>query len=121
MPAATDNISVANRAMKQEAVYWPPDTLDEFGRPSWGTPEEISCRWEDVTEEFIDPNGDRQISKSKLIVDRDLLIKGLLKLGELDSTVDQDDPKDNEDVWEIRLFSKIPDFKGRKYLREVYL
>lgn len=119
--AATDNISVAVKAMKQKAVYWGLSTLDAFGKPMYEDPVEIDCRWEKVQEEFVDANGDRVISKAKLIVDRDLELKGVLWLGELEDLIETDDPKENDDAWEIRLFKKTPDFKGTKFIREVYL
>ena len=119
--AATDNIGVAKRAMKQKAIWWwAYSGLGEFGKSIYNPPVEIDCRWEDVVEEFINPNGDREASRSKLIVDRDMKVKDKLKLGKLDSTI-MDDPNDNEDVWEALQFMKTPDFRGRKYLREVYL
>ena len=119
--AATDNIRVAQRAMKQAAVYWAVRGLDDFGRPTYEYPIEIDCRWEDTVEEFVTPEGDQEVSKAKLIVDRDLVLKGVVFLGELDSTVDVDDPKANDGAWEIRSVLQTPDFKGRRFLREVYL
>ena len=121
MAAATDNAKVAKKAMKQKAIWWDHDGgFDEFGDPTYAAPVEIDCRWEDVAEEFINPDGDKEVSRSKLIVDRDMKVKDMLKLGELDSTIETD-PKDNLDVWEVRLWGKVPDFKGRRYVREVYL
>lgn len=120
MAAATDNMAVAKRFMNQSAVWWQYSDFDEFGKPSHATPVEVDCRWDDVVEEFINPNGDREVCRSKLIVDRDMAVKDKLRLGELDSTI-LDDPDDNEDVWEIRLFGKTPNVKGQKFLRQVYL
>ena len=121
MAAATDNISVATRAMKQAAVWWTSDGVDDFGQPTYGDPVEINCRWEVVNEEFISPTGDRELSKAKLIVDRDIEVKDILMLGDLDSLVDEDNPRDNDGAWEVRSFRKTPNFRGNKYLREVYL
>lgn len=119
--AADDNVRVAIRTMKQTAVYWPPSILDAKGKPTWGTPCEIACRWTDAIEEFIDPDGERQLSRGKMIVDRDLKVKGVLFLGTLSTVQDLDDPKKNDNAWEILQTKKTPDFKGRKYLRQVYL
>ena len=119
--AADDNVRVAVRTMKQKAVYWAPLTLDDFGKPTWRTPVEIDCRWTDQQEEFINPNGERQLSRAKLIVDRDLEVKGVVWQGRLVDVSDLDDPKNNDNAWEIMAFRKTADFKGRKYLRQVYL
>jgi hypothetical protein len=120
MAAATDNTKAAERALKQKAVYWALNGYDRFGKVSYATPIEISCKWENLKEQFIDPNGDRQISNAKLIVDRDLEIKGKLKQGELDSTI-ENDPEDNDDVWEIMQTGKAGNRKATKFAREVYL
>ena len=119
--AASDNIPVAVRAMKQTAVYWPSSGVDEFGQPTYDDPVEIDCRWETVREEFVAPNGDTEVSKAKLIVDRDMEVRDILYLGDLDSVVDPDDPKGNAGAWEVRLFKITPNFRGNKFLREVYL
>ena len=120
MAAATDNTRAAIRAMNQKAIWWASDDHDEFGKPSYATPVEIDCRWEDEREEFINANGDQIISNSKLIVDRDMNEKDRLKLGELDSTVDND-PYVETGTWEVLRFAAHPDTKGVKYTREVWL
>ncbi len=120
MAAATDNMGVAKRFMNQKAIYWAPSELDRHGKPTWANPIEIDCRWDDMAEEIIGPNGEQILSRAQLIVDRDLELKGKLKLGDLDSTI-EDDPNDNKDAWEIIQVPKTPDRKGTKFLREAYL
>ncbi len=117
---ADDNVPVAVRAMKQLAVYWAPLDEDEYGQPTFASPVQIAVRWEDAVEEFINPNGDKEMSRAKLIVDRDLDNKGYLWLGNIVDLV-SDTPAENDDAWEIRLFKKTPNFRGNKFLREVYL
>jgi hypothetical protein len=119
--AADDNVNVAVRTMKTTAVYWAQDSLDAFGKPTWDTPVQIDCRWTDATEEFIDPNGETQLSHAKLIVDRDLEVKGVMWQGLLVDVVDSSTPKNNPGAWEILQFKKTANFKGNKYLRQVYL
>lgn len=119
---ATDNVRIAVRVMKATAVYWPPETnWDEFGKPIPDEPIEIGCRWEKKAEEFIDPEGTQQISQALVFVDRDLEIGGILMLGTLVDIVDYVNPKANEEAWEIKSFKKLPDLRGTKYLRQVYL
>lgn len=114
-------MSAAKRFMRQKCVLWPLEgNTDIYGQPGYGSPEEIDCRWDDANEDFIDAFGNTQISKAKLIVDRDLNLGDKLMLGYLDSDVD-DDPEDNEGVWSVRAFMKTPDVKGKKFLREVMI
>lgn len=114
-------MSVITRMRKQSAVYWPLDALDAFGQPTWGTPVEIECRWEDSNEQIMLPNGETIMSRATVYVDRDTPEGGLLMLGELSSSVDEDDPKKNAGVWEIRKFDKLPNFRNTEFLRTVYL
>ena len=125
--AADDNIPVAIRTMKQFAVYWACLGLDSYGKPTYDTPIVIGCRWDAVQEMFFEsstitnPKRDQVMSEARLIVDRDLVIQSVIMLGTLSDVDDEDDPKENDGAYEIRAFLKTPNFKGNKYLREVYL
>jgi len=119
--AASDNIRTAVKTMKGTAVYWAPLAPDGFGKPTYASPVEISCRWDDVQEEFIAPSGDREMSRAKVIVDRDLKLKGMLFEGELADLSDSDTPRNNEGAWEIRLTKKNPNFRGNKFIRQAVL
>ena len=109
--------------LKQKAGYWELTSLgfDNYGQPIPSTPVEIDCRWEDVGEEFIDDKGTTQLSIARVYVDRDMEVGGVLMLGELSSGVDEDNPKENENAWEIRRFEKLPTLKATQFLRTVYL
>jgi len=114
---------IIERMLKQKAVYWELSSLefDNYGQPIPTSPVEIDCRWEDVGEEFLDDAGTTQLSRAKVYVDRDVEIGGVLMLGELSSSVDEDNPKENENAWEIRRFEKLPTLKATQFLRTVYL
>ncbi len=112
---------------RQTAVYWPlevsGDDFDDYGQPVVvaAEPVEISCRWEDVSEEFIDKNGTRQISHSKVYTDQDVDVGGILMLGTKDDITDSTNIKENENAWEIRRFDKLPNLKNTEFLRTVFL
>jgi len=114
---------IISKMLKQKAVYWELSSVefDNYGQPIPSTPIEIDVRWEDVSEEFLDANGTMQLSKAKVYVDRDVELGGVLMLGELDSSVDEDNPKENENAWEIRRFEKLPTLKATQFLRTCYL
>jgi len=119
---ADDNVVVAIRTMKTTAVYWAVGDVDEFGQPtSYSDAVLITCRWDIVREEFIGPSNGRELSNARLIVDRDITIKSVVMLGTLADVTNADDPKENAGAWEVRTFEKTADFKGSRYLREVYL
>jgi len=114
---------ILKKMLKQKAVYWELSTLefDDYGQPILSSPVEIDCRWEDIGEEFLDKKGTLQLSRARVYVDRDVEIGGVLMLGELGSGVDEDNPKENDNAWEIRRFEKLPTLKATKFLRTVYL
>lgn len=114
-------MSIITRMLKQTAVYWAPSGVDEFGKPTWEEPEEISCRWEDVAEEYIDSAGDKQLSSAKVFVGEDVEVMGVLMLGELLDLESGSDPKDNSGAWEIRAYKCIPNLKANEFLRIAYL
>ncbi len=121
-------MSIISRMRKQTAVYWALEgsesggnNYDEFGQPQYTEPIEISVRWESRTAEFLDAQGTRVLSNAIVYVDQDVDITGVLMLGELVDITDEDNPKENDDTWEIRRFEKLPNLKNNEILRTVFL
>ena len=121
-------MSIISRMRKQTAVYWAPeseesagDDFDDFGLPQVTIGVEISVRWEDRTEEFIDAEGMRQLSNAIVYVDQDVIIGGILMLGELTDITDAVNIKENDGAWEIRRFDKLPIIRATEFLRTAYL
>lgn len=116
-------MSVIVKMRKQTAVYWPPDDggFDKYGRPTVGTAEELTVRWEDVMEEFLDADGNTQMSMAKVYTGQDVELGGYLWLGELTDLTDQVDPRNNNGAFEIMRFEKLPTFKATEYLRTAFL
>ncbi len=113
----------------QKAVYWAllgTDSAgvvdyDDYGQPQHTDPVEINCRWEEITIEFLDAQGTRQLSNARVYVGQDVDIGGVLMLGELADVTDENNPKENDDAWEIRRFEKLPNLKNTQFLRTAYL
>lgn len=119
-------MSLIDRMRKQVAVYWPPSAPDAFGQPTWGSPVELRVRWEDVSKEFISDQGSVSMSNALVYVPEvsagvECLPRGVLMLGELDSSVNTDDPKANEGAWEIKRFDKLPTINAKRFLRTCFL
>jgi hypothetical protein len=106
---------------KQKCILWATTGRDEYNRPTWTTPVEISCRWEDKIVEFLAPDGSRQLSNAIVYVDRDIELGSVLKLGALTSGIVEATPFDNDDVFEVRSFDKLPNLKATEFLRTVLL
>jgi len=114
-------MGLITRMLKMVAVYWSLSGVDRYGGRVWGEPVEISCRWEDVAVEYIDPQGAKHVSQSVVFVEMDVEIGGVLMLGELSSGVNESSPLSNEGAREIKQFSKIPNLRVSEYVRRVYL
>jgi len=121
-------MSLISRMRKQTAVYWALASgdsggiaHDDYGQPCYLAGEELDCRWEDVTEEFVGPNGTREMSHAKVYVDQDVDVGGMLMLGDEDNITDTVNIKENDGAWEIRRFEKLPTFRATEFLRTAIL
>lgn len=116
-------MSIITKVLKQKAVLWSQgeQAPDGYGNPRVSAPVEIKCRWEDTSEEFIAADGTKQLSKSVVMVDRDLRAGDVLWLGLLADVPDRENAKNNPGAWEVRSFQKLPNFKNTEYLRTAYL
>jgi len=118
-------MSIITRMLKEKAAYWAPsDGLDEFGRVETEEPILISCRWEEVSELFLDDNGNEVLSNAKVYVGQDLESRGYVKklgiggdLTALDSTVWHK----NNGVFVIRKFNNLPKIRYNEFLRWIML
>lgn len=113
---------------KQTAVYWALGSadsggkdFDEFGQPIYTDPVEIKCRWEDVNEEYIDAKGTKRLTKSKVYVDRDVDVGGVLMLGLLTDVDPAKRPDENVGADEIRRFDNMPTLRAKEFLKTAYL
>ena len=114
-------MSIIKTMRKQDAVYWPFSSINQFGKKSVGTAVPIRVRWDDVSEEFLDGQGERQLSKALVYVDRVMALGGILMKGTTSNITDAVDIKENANAWEIRRFDEIPDIKAKQFLRIAYL
>ena len=121
-------MSIITRMLKQKCIYWPPGSetsggfdFDDYGQPQYDVPVQLKCRWEDMAEEFIGPTGTTELSRSVVYVESDVTPGGVLFLSELADVDDLIVPKNNAGAWEIRAFSKLPNFKATEFLRTAYL
>ena len=109
------------RMLKQIAVYWSVASTDQFGGKVYNDPVEIKCRWEDISVEYLDSQGETKLSNAVVYMDRDILVGGVLMLGTLGDITDEENVKENSGAWEIKRFDKLPDRKAKNFLRTAYL
>lgn len=98
------------RNLKQTVTYWEPTGSDLFGKATFSSPVTLSCRWEDIQEQFTDKLGQVTISRSKVYLASDINIDGYLFLG----TSVASDPTEVAEAEEIRNIKRIPDLYNLK-------
>ena len=108
-------MGIITKMRKQKATFWEKVGTDDYGRPTFTTPVEIDCRWEDTSEEYISYRGTREVAKSTVYVDRVMDVGGYLKLGSPDSGT-ADDPTTEDDAWEVKMFRQVPNLKNTETL-----
>jgi len=121
-------MSLITRMRKQTCVYWGLASTasggidyDGYGQPQYTAPIQITCRWEESVQEFLDMSGARQLSNAVVYPELDVVLGGVLMLGTLADVTDEDNPKENDNAWEIRRFDKLPTLRATEFLRTVYL
>src|SRR6266513_567931 len=111
--------SIITKMRKQKAILLRRLAPDKYGKFAFDIPVEISCRWEDVIQEFLDHVGEKRISQSVVYVDRVVKIGDRLMRGELTSSV-PNDPLLTES-FEVKQFNQLPNLKATESLLTAYL
>jgi beta-lactam-binding protein with PASTA domain len=126
---------IYSRMRKQNAIYWPPATMNDFGEPVYGDLVELvlteggvnyRVRWEDVIENYIDAQGTVQQSTTTVYVPPlptgdEVELNGYLWKGDLAGLTSTTDPTLNPGAEKIKQFKQIPNMKATQILRAVYL
>jgi len=119
-------MSIISRMRKQQATYWPA-TPDMYGGVAFGSPILVECRWEDITENFIDAEGREAVSQAKVYVDQVLKVGGFLALGDYtgvtSTTTTAEEPTfmPPDAARPIRKFENLPNLRATEYLRTAWL
>jgi hypothetical protein len=119
-------MSVISRMRKQNALYWEAISLepDRYGQFTYEAPVMITCRWDDVNELSLKPDGTEFTTQSKVYVES-VDTKPGDYLRQTDTAVEVDEialltsetiPQNNEDTHRIEAVDKNPNFKGTETL-----
>lgn len=106
------------RALNQTLTYWEPTGItDLYGKPTWKSPVQLPCRWEDKQQEVMSKTGEEIVSKSRVFLLSTININGYLLLGSVSTA----DPTQVEGAWEVQQVGTTPDLRNLKSLTTVYL
>lgn len=86
-----------------KTVYWEKIGVDQYGMPTFNSPVEVLCRWEDGVAEVTDAQKQVVVATSTVYVLQEMEVGSLLWKGGLDElTSDQQaNPRTIEEVAEI--------------------
>lgn len=106
--------------LNQKCVHWSRTGINKFNEPSYGSPEEVWCRWEDKTEIFVGLSGESEVSRAMVYIEIDTEPDDMLWLGIIEDLPDPT-PDVRTFAHTIRRVDKIPDMQAEEYLRIAYL
>ena len=98
--------------LTQKAMWWSVTGKDRNNNTTLAAGVEIDTRWERGNKESVDRANTTVAFDSTVILDRDVEVGDMMRLG---AQVDTPDPPDN--IREVMDFQKIPDIKGRNFRR----
>jgi len=112
-----------SHGFNQKAVYWSTPVVDGYGGRTFATGVEVSVRWEQRQELFIDATGQEARSNAIVFIAQDVDLAGYMYLGTLASlsTAEKADPLAVSSAYEIRMFNKNVNIAGDDFLGEVWL
>lgn len=116
-------MSIIKKMRKQTAVWWPRNaTPDKFGKFSFADPIEIECRWEEAGKQYLNEQGQVEVSESVAFVDSERGVKkgDRMRQGHLEST-DTSDPTGDTRAFEVRRYEKVPNLRATEFLSIAYL
>lgn len=105
------------RVLKEKAVYWKCTGRDKNGQPIYDDPIEVKCRWEDQAKLFMNAQGQEEVSRAEVMVDRSMPLDSVLWYGSLNQVSNLVNPLSNEDAWHVRYFKRIPTRNAKKFVR----
>lgn len=119
----TSRSKMLTNQLKQTAVYWGNPQSDGYGGRTFDDAVEISVRWADRQEMFVDTQARERVSRAVVYAAIDLMVGGYLYLGELAdlSSAEEGDPLSISTAYEIRAFSKTPNVRGDQFVRKAWL
>jgi len=111
---------IVGKVLVDDAIYWAPDSVNQFGEKTFSAPIGLKVRWEDSATQIVTPEGEEIVSRSLIMIDRDIEYGGYLKHGIITGGVNAN-PMQENDAYPVLLKKDTPNIKNTVTLREVYL
>ncbi|MFN7318862.1 MAG: hypothetical protein ACK5S6_05070 [bacterium] len=114
-------MSLITRCQRQTVVYWPLIGNNQYGEPVWGPPQQLTCRWDDKSQQIVDPKNTLVVSRAELIIQTEVAVGGIIIKGTLDTVAYWSDPKANLGAYEVLKVSSTPNIRNTETLYEAWV
>lgn len=105
---------IIKKARIHNAVLWRNQGDTGYGYKVFSAPEQIKCRWDEVSEQAQDANGVMFASIGTVLVDRHVDVGDMLKVGLIeDISGDLTDPQNIKGAYTARKVEKTPALRNK--------
>ena len=108
---------IVERKLAQTVTYWGTPAPDGFGGLTFAAPVQMSGRWEERTELFVDASGREARSQAVVYAAQDVGVGGYLALGAFADP----SPTAVSGAREIRAVHKSPNLRATRFVRKAWL
>lgn len=102
--------------LRQQITWWPV-TRNAYNELVFAPPEPLGGRWEARTEEFINAEGQRTVSRAVALLSKDVSPGDYLAEGDYSES----DPRNVEGAYRVEAFQKVPDLRVTSFIRKAYM
>lgn len=106
------------KCQKEVLTYWAPmEETNEYGEPQFEAPVQMSCRWDDKTQEIIQQDGTVVHGKVQLITQEKLKVGGIVIRKSLEEITYMADPRTNPEAYKVMVVMETPtiNYRARMY------
>ena len=103
--------------LNQAVTYWAVSGKDQFGQPTFAAPKTLKVRWEDRSDQIINPEGVLTRSQARLFLAQDVNEGDYFYKGSSSDT----NPRNVSGARRVASFAKIPDLGATSFERKAYL
>ena len=113
-------MSIISKIRKQTCVHFAKTGFDVFGKVTYSSAVEISCRWENGAERYMDQQGETAISTALIYTEDVMQIEDVLVLSSLAAITDTSNPLNNTGAVVVKQISSTPNIRATETLHMAY-
>jgi hypothetical protein len=104
-------------SLNQTVTYWAPQAFGLEGGRVFAAPAALKARWEDKSEQVMDPKGEVFVSRARVYTLDVLENDGYLYLG----TTNEADPRTLDKAYEVKATRSVPNLRSAQQMNVAML